>query len=225
MKIVAYLERESCHPDTGAHGILRDEWRLIPYNSTNPIHVQCANQRNRAGRFTPTTILEHRYIRRGVIEPWQVFDGYESDDAALADITPKANSLDPRLTWIQHDRIRLAKEREAAKLEEYRAQQQREEESRLRALSHKAWSKLFNSPRYRPLCDEWNDMTTRPGARALRDQLINDSHFMALYDRACHQSITTTEKRVAMRECIDYYNFMWHYREPSQPPEVEDTEP
>lgn len=211
---IAFTKRESAHPDTGAHGILRKEWRLVPFNSSNPIHYDLANRRQSAGRFSPSIVLEQRYIRRGDIEPWEIFDGYETETGALSAIDPKAISIDcPALVWVQHEYKRQCREYEEQQVREREEKYRREEARRLRGLSRVAWDKLYNSPRYRPLCDEWNELTTSRGAKSIKDELQADNEFMRLYRLATVESITSLSKRQALRACIDYYNFMWKHRE------------
>lgn len=205
---IAFTERESCHPDTGEHGILRREWRIIPVNYANPAHIGIARDRN------PSVILERRYIRRGTIESWEIFDAYDTETAALEAIDPKAIAIDcPALVWIQHDRSKAHREYEAERIALREKEAEQAEALRLRRLSTDAWHKLYNNPRYRPLCDEWNEMTTHPGALSLKDDLQRDREFMRLYNLAHRGAITAKTKRIAMRECIDYYNFMWRHRE------------
>lgn len=212
---IAFTERESCDPETGAEGVLRREWRIILFNISNPLHVEISNHIQRAGRFNPTIILETRYIRRGSIEPWQVFDGYTSESDALYDIDPRAIAIDcPALVWIQHDRKRIDRERAEELAREQEEKARREEQQRLLGLSIDAWYKLYNSPRYRPLCDEWNTFTTSPSALALKDQLESDREFMKLYHLATRGATTSITKRQSIRACLDYYNFMWKHREP-----------
>lgn len=211
---IAFTERESCDPDTSAHGILRKEWRLVPFNSSNPIHYELTNRRQSAGRFSPAIVLEQRYIRRGTIEPWEIFDGYETETEALSAIDPKAIAIDcPALVWVQHDYKRQCREYEEQQAREREEKTRREEERRLRGLSRVAWDKLFNSSRYRPLCDEWNEMTTSSGALSIKDDLQHDREFMRLYRLATIESITMMSKRSAIRACLDYYNFMWKHQE------------
>lgn len=212
--VVAFHERESCHPDTGAHGILRREWRLVPFNYDNPIHVAIA--RNRNASDYPTVVLEQRYIRRGTIEPWEVFDGYATEDEALTAIDAKAVAIHPRLVWIQHDRLRIAREHEAELARKRIEADQLADEIYQRRRSRLAWEKLYNSPKYRPLCDEWDEFAARPTAQALGAQLKTDAEFMRLYRLATIESITALAKRKAIRECLDYYNFMWLHREVEQ---------
>lgn len=211
---IAFTERESAYPDTGAPGILRKEWRLVPFNRSNPIHYDLANRRQSAGRFSPVIVLEQCYIRRGTVEPWEIFDGYETETEALSDIDPKAVAIDcPALVWVQHDK---AKREYDAEIIKARAREAEEDESRrLRRLSIDSWWKLYNDPRYRPLCDEWNEMTTSHGAASLKTELQADPEFMRLYNLAHRGAITARTKRAAIRACIDYYNFMWKYREHS----------
>lgn len=209
---IAFTERESSHPDTGAHGILRKEWRLVPFNSSNPMHYDLANRRQSTRRFSPALVLEQRYIRRGTIEPWEIFDGYETETEALSAIDPHAIAIDcPALVWVQHDYKRQCREYEEQQAREREERTCQEEERRLRGLSHVAWAKLYT--RYRPLCDEWNEMTTSPGTLSLKDELQRDREFMRLYRLATIESITMMSKRSAIRACLDYYNFMWKHRE------------
>lgn len=206
---IAFTERESAHPDTGAHGILRREWRLIPVNYADPAHITITRDRN------PTLILEQRYIRRGTIESWQIFDAYDTETEALSHIDPKAISIDcPALVWVQHDYKRQCREHEERLARERAEESAREERRRLYGLSRVAWTKLHESPRYRPLCDEWNVLTSSPGALSIKDELQSDREFMRLYRLATVESITMMSKRAAIRACIDYYNFMWKHREP-----------
>lgn len=208
---IAFTERESCHPDTGATGTLRREWRLIPFNISNPAHAHIPHLRG----YTHTTILETRYIRRGTIEPWQVFNGYTSEHDALSDIDPRAIAIDcPALLWIQHERKRTDRERADELAAKQAEKARREHEQYLRGLSIDAWNKLYTSPRYRPLCDEWEEMVHSPGAIALKDDLRHDTEFMKLYHLATRGATTSITKRQALRACLDYYNFMWKHREP-----------
>lgn len=206
--VVAFHERESWDPDTGAHGILRDEWRLVLFQDGFAPHSHL-----RRSFHYPTVVLEHRYIRRGKVELWTIFDSYETEDEALSDIDVKAVAIHPKLVWIQHDRLRIAREHEA-ELERKRIEaNQLADEIYQRRRSRLAWDKLYNSPKYRPLCDEWNEFASRPSAQALRDQLQSDTEFMLLYRLATTESITVPAKRKAIRECLDYYNFMWLHHE------------
>lgn len=205
---IAFTERESCDPNTGAPGILRKEWRFIPVNYSNPAHIGIARDRN------PTLILEQRYVRRGTIESWEIFDAYDSETEALSHIDPNAIAIDcPALVWVQHDYKRIAREHESHLARERAEESAREERRRLYGLSRVAWTKLYESPRYRPLCDEWNALTSSPGALSIKDDLQRDNEFMRLYRLATIECITMMSKRAAIRTCIDYYNFMWKHRE------------
>jgi hypothetical protein len=207
---IAFTERESCDPDTGEPGILRSEWRLVPFNSSDPAHAHIPHLRD----YTHNIVLETRYIRRGTVEPWQVFDGYTSEHDALSDIDPRAIAIDcPDLLWIQHERKRIDRERAEELAREQEEKAKREEQQRLRGLSIDAWWKLYNSPRYRPLCDEWNEFTTNPSALVLKSQLESDREFMKLYHLATRGATASITKRQAIRACLDYYNFMWKHRE------------
>lgn len=212
---VAYVERESCHPDTGAHGILRREWRIVPYSTEIEDRLAAAFGPDwRRYKPFPDTILESRYIRRGSIETWIPFGIYTNEDAAISDIDDNAIAIDcPPLIWIQHERAKAKREHEIEQERKRTEAAKVAEEVRQRNLSRKTWCKLFNSPRYRPLCDEWNALTSSPGALSIKDDLSSDPEFMRLYRLATIESINTITKRQSMRACIDYYNFMWKHRE------------
>lgn len=79
---------------------------------------------------TPRTLALPEIVTR------KIFDAYDTETAALEDIDPRAIPIDcPALVWIQHDRKRIEREREAERATELAKKAQREEDLRLRGLS------------------------------------------------------------------------------------------
>lgn len=118
-EIVAYMERESWgsgeYEDYGSRPLsyaemlaenphaatLRREWAISPFSipSSSPYWrlVQAWAGRRRGDWEQRDAVLWCRYIRRGVGEPWEIFDVVRNEDQAMKQIDPTATPLSPRL--------------------------------------------------------------------------------------------------------------------------------
>lgn len=201
--IVAYKERESMDPVTGAEGILRTEWRIIPLTTWEKTHDPYAVFGPNWTTYKPRAkfVMEQRYIRRGVDEGWKPFDLYDSREDALSSIDSDAKSASSSFTKVEEARIaaaRTAKIHEAQKREAdaaasvKRAKQQR---------SQDAFGRLSEG-KGKALTDAYNAfVTAHMNDAAVRGQILADR---SLYD-AIMDAETVPAKAKAIRAFLKRY--------------------
>lgn len=92
-EIVAYMERDTIDPVTCKEGKLRDEWRVRMVGDFQKVDLEEAFGCDWL-RYSPGAqyVLEHRYNRRGNIEPWAPFQSANTFSQALEYIDDKAVS-------------------------------------------------------------------------------------------------------------------------------------
>ena len=201
--IVAYKERESMDPATGAEGILRTEWRIIPLATWEKTNDTYAVFGPNWTRYKPRAkfVMEQRYIRRGVDEGWKPFDLYESREDALSSIDSDAKSASSSFTKVEEARIaaaRTAKIQEARKREAdavaatRRAKQQR---------SQDAFGRLSEG-KGKALTDAYNAfVTAHMNDASVREQILADR---SLYD-AIMDAETVPAKAKAIKAFLKRY--------------------
>lgn len=144
--MIAYHEHSAPDPMSGAAGMLRQEWRIQPVQD-----FDSAELRDAFGNLVwatcnpPTHVLMHRYVRRGVEEPWTLYEHGTSHDMLLGYVPDNAIATLPALRELQKCR---AQTRETKRLDdELRAQLRAEKETRLRKRdrSQAAFLRLRNS--------------------------------------------------------------------------------
>ena len=198
-QIAAYHERESMDPMTGAEGILRDEWRVreIGLEESNAVRDWSG------GICWDGWMLEHRYIRRGTVEPWEYFDVSNCREYALADIDPKAIAIDPDLLKIQQTRQMEAEQAEIARQAKEQAERERMEAKALEVASNAAFVRLRAS-KHGHLADAYNAfVASKQGDQAYFDKVQADQQFMTLY-KAVFNAVTVPTKRKAIRLFLEY---------------------
>lgn len=180
-RIVAFLERHRDDPMTGEPGILRDEWRVekVPPAELEELYRRGASVRGSIG-------LYHRYIRRGVEEPWTLFDVYANRKAAL-------DSIDWSATPVAADLTRMHVKRQAKAVADQTARERRDAAAArdmklagLRKQSSAAFDRMLASSneRYQQLALSWNDIVRgfQSLPKAQRERLRKNHEFKMLHD-------------------------------------------
>lgn len=203
--IVAYHERASMDPKTGADGVLRDEWRLVPFREGDAEQdarlVEAFGPDWRRYRPFPKTILEHRYVRRGVEEPWLSVATANRVEEALGEIDPYATAVDQRLAAIQKGRADYAAEQAQAAREQREKDDAAMDRRRQRVASQDAFDRLLRS-KDAEWAHAWNN-TVRATATEDRRRLKEDAAFVRLHD-AVIDAVTVPAKRKAIRAALAY---------------------
>lgn len=150
--LVAWSERESCDPETGAPGVLRKEWRLRELGDPGVSYDEVHAEFRRVGEY----VLDMRYIRRGKDEGWRMFDTCDCIDDLLAAVDDGATALHPRLLelrgqWAESARA-TAKALEAARQKAADEKAKREREHRCAM----AMRRLRENPRQAELITRWD---------------------------------------------------------------------
>jgi hypothetical protein len=209
--IAAYRERASADPLTGEDGVLRVEWRVRPVGDFTSEALAAAWGPDWR-RFSPSAefVLEQRYVRRGVEEPWAPFQTAGSREAALGYIDDRATAVDPELIALQAKR-RDYQEQQRAKVEAQQRKATEQAELRLhRDRAQAAFVKLAKS-KDGALAERWNSfMSTRQGEQTA---FANDAKFMALY-KAASEAETVPAKRAGIKEFLFYVDNDEAYRAP-----------
>ena len=178
--IAAYRERSAPNPETGEPGILRDEWRVREVSD-----------------FMPAShVLEHRYVRRGVEEPWRLFDAANDHQMALEYVDGSAVALDPELIEIQTKRAAAAEAARHKADVERTVTVEREAHARREARSAAAFRRLATSSRDQVWADRWNAFVVQyHDNEAMKAQVLNN---IRLYD-AVLAAETVPAKRKAIK--------------------------
>lgn len=229
-EIVAYLERESWgsgeYEDYGSRPLsyaemlrenphaatLRREWALSPYSipSSSPYFrlVQAWSDR-RSGDWTGgqrNAVLWVRYIRRGVVEPWELFDIVRDEDQALKQIDHTATPLSPRLELLrQIDREEWDQE-QVKKEQEEKEKREAEEKWEKRERGEACYRRMYlgKDEEGRMLARKWNatmEHMNHPRMKDARNRLHEDADFLALYVRTLEAEKVGTKKRL-MKEVL-----------------------
>lgn len=196
--IVAYTERDSIDPVTCEEGKLRREWALV-----TPGQLRQDMGITVDPRFCQPVVTIFRYIRRGKVEPWSLFDYYETEEDALRGIWDSGLiPVDPRLVAIQEQRAEDERIRKAQEdLERTRAHE-REEKAREAAQVNECFRKMVEgSTEGKEIGDRWNRFTTS-ATDAEKAALSEDKDFMSFYTVAV-KSVRVPEKRKAMRQAME----------------------
>lgn len=205
--IVAWKERPADDPETGAPGILRDEWRIRSVDAFTPEEL-----RRRFGidwrirHPGATRVLEHRYIRRGAEEAWEPFDCADSFEGCLEMIDARAFPVSPALLEMQVEACRT----HYAECLKHEAEEEKKRVARERAEKYDAGNKAFQKllisllPEDRKLAEDWQKF-----AKAHKDdveftkRVRADVRFMELYEAGMTEH-RLPSKRKAMREFLVY---------------------
>lgn len=201
--VLAYSERESCHPDTGEYGILRQEWRAVPFDSSNPRHESV-----RYSGYFPTVVLECRYIRRGTEEPWEPFDAFEYFPSLLKSLlyghslSGEIVAMDPRFAQEQEADRESRAAAELRRDEEARERAEAEAKAERRARGSIAFNKLAQTDAGRSLCDRW-DAFVNSATSADIERYKADPEFMRLYTQALEEHRVPSKRR-ALKDLFKY---------------------
>jgi len=202
-EIIAYSERSADDPLTGVPGVIRKEWRLVPYYSCSRKDLLAHFGANIHSILNPRFILELRYIQRGVVKSWKPMGIYESEESAYSDLdTPNTTHL---LSLYIEMRAQADREMEAERIresEEFNKREMIRELKRKRALADSAFTRLHDkSPEDNLLCEAWNTFVSE--AKGNREELSKDARFLTLY-HAAYDSDHVSSKRKAIREFLAY---------------------
>jgi len=192
--LVAYKERVSCDPISGAQGILRDEWRVRLVADFDPADLTDAWGFDWR-RYSPFAgfVLEHRYIRRGVEEPWTPFQSTNEYAQAFGHIPDKAVFLCPVFQELERSRLAaLAKASEEAE-EKVRKEVELRHAREDRAASQAAFKRMWNSPKYAKWARAWNDFNQRHASDATR--ISENVEAMSAYQAVIAAKIVPTKAK------------------------------
>lgn len=198
--IVAYVERESADPETGELGILRNEWRVRKTSDYTPGELEERFGPNwRSGRPFAEYVLEHRYIRRGKIEPWEPFDAANTRKQALEYVDAHATALDPTLKKIQVEREEYQQAQKAEEEQKRLAEIEAEERHQKNERSQEAFRRMLASPKFKVWADRWNAYieSKRDDADFLESAQKNEG-FMRAYN-AVTEAVTVPTKVKAIK--------------------------
>ena len=195
--IAAYRERSAPNPETGEPGILRDEWRVRGISDFMPEALTAAWGSDwRCSRPCASHVLEHRYVRRGVEEPWRLFDAANDHQMALEYVDGSAVALDPELIEIQTKRAAAAEAARHKADVERTVTVEREAHARREARSAAAFRRLATSSRDQVWADRWNAFVVQyHDNEAMKAQVLNN---IRLYD-AVLAAETVPAKRKAIK--------------------------
>lgn len=203
--IVAYDERASENPETGEPGIIRKEWRVVPFDSyTYEKIVYLWGYSDRWSCVNPHFIMERRYIIRGDVGPWEPIDMYEDYQSAYAHLDIPHTCV----IWEFID-IKKAADETMRRLREEKAveeekERQRVEKQRIRAACNEAFTRLMESSEEgKALCERWNAFVSSNDAKENKERYAADEEFMGLY-RAAMDSHTIPSKRKTLRVFLEY---------------------
>lgn len=212
--IVAYTERDSIDPITCEEGKLRREWAIVA-NVTYSLPRELLSARTLFRTAVwDEYILIARYIRRGTVEPWQIFDFHPSEDAALRGILDSGVvPVDPRLVTIHREREWAQRVEEAKQAAESEKVREREDRRCRAAQGAKAFRKLSESgkPIDVELCERWNAFTRDPENVARRGELAKDEEFMERYNAAFYAD-RVPGKRKRMREFLEFVEVKYGWK-------------
>ena len=147
--LVAYFEKESL----SGPGMLRQEWRVKRVSDYDRDTLEAAWGPDWR-RFSPEAeyVLETRYIRDGVAQPWKPFQSASTFSQAVDYVDDRAIALSSVLVEQKRKREEYAA-KQKMEAEEKRERQVRQEH---RDASNKAFGDLSKSPRGAALTDQWN---------------------------------------------------------------------
>ena len=184
----AYYDRQT------ALGHLRTEWRIRPIEAfTRDALAEAWGPDWQRYRPHTTLVLEQRYIRRGVEEPWKpAHTLYEPDDA-LQNIDSKATIVDPRLARIEARHAAETEAKETARV----AREEKETSDRMKGQSDAAFRKLLDSPKDREWAIRWNALV-ETATEEEKDRVRSNANLLRMYD-AVMSSRTVPAKRKAFR--------------------------
>lgn len=252
-ELVAYLERESWgsgeYDDYGYHGrmwrptceellkenpraaTLRKEWAISPYTlpSSSPYRrlVEVWSARRRGDWGQRDAALWVRYVRRGVKEPWELFDIVRDEDQALKQIDHAATPLSPRLELLRQvereewDQIQIKKEQRER--EERESRERWEKHERSEACFKRLWDGKDGEGRM--LARKWSATMNHLNAerRDVVERLREDQEFRTLY-AAVLDAEKVQGKKKAVREVLRWLRVKErvNVEPPPDPPDVED---
>lgn len=185
--LVAYRERASTDPHSGEQGILRHEWSVWLVKDFNPDTLSAAWGPD--WRRSATHVLVHRYIRRGVEEPWTPFQSANDFSHALEYVDDDAVAVHPELKKLQAKRLAYRQEQEAKKRQEIERRQAAEQKGRSEAAFMKMAAKDPG------LAGQWNAFMAEHNSPAEQHAFLDDPEFMRLYKDVFDAETIPTKKR------------------------------
>ena len=199
--IVAYAEKESWDPQTGEQGVLRDEWRIRSVTDFTREELEAAWGPDwRIYKPYASHVLEHRYIRRGVEEPWEPRDSANSFQQALEGVDNRATPVAKGLVNIQEKRNTYRDQTNAKEKADAEKQAAASERAHHKRRSQAAFEKLL-AGKAAVWARSWNEWMKSHQDR--RDEFKDDPEFMRLYTEA-NDSESSVSKRVAIKAFLKY---------------------
>lgn len=215
MDIVAYHERLSEDPITGDTGVLRDEWRVARIEDQPPERL-VASFGPDWRRYSPEAewVLEHRYIRRGTVEPWKAFQTASTRGQVLQYIDGHAVAIDAELLRLQQDH---AAAMELARMKEEEDRQKRnvqEAKARCRQVSDAAFIRMRDGKTHDgyALAVAWNDCLQKIWSNPAFDRVAvlsaepeTEQYKLYTMHQAVLDAATVPVKRKAIREFLKVF--------------------
>lgn len=198
--LVAYKERIAPDPMSGAQGMLRDEWRVRLVTDFDPADLTDAWGLDWR-RYSPFAgfVLEHRYIRRGVEEPWTPFQSTNEYAQAFGYIPDKAVFLCPVFQELERGRLaELAQAREEAE-EKARKDEEAQQARKDREASKAAFERMWDSPKFTQWAHAWNAFIQRHATDA--ERISANAEVMSAYQAVIAAKTVPTKAR-AVKEFL-----------------------
>ena len=202
--LVAYHDRE-----TASGTRLRDEWRVREVRDFAPEALVAAWGSDwHSYRPGASHVLEHRYIRDGVEEPWTPHQAANSEEQALQEVPDRVGdvALDPYLIELRELRKQAAaghkrqvdlKKEQELEASERRSQRKRSED----AFERMRTSRTGKGAEW---ATKWNVFVQAHRDDAeYRDRAAKDAGYMERY-RAVFDAESVPSKQKAIREFLAY---------------------
>jgi hypothetical protein len=200
--LLGYAERESHDPITGEVGVLRKEWRVRELSAFSEQELADAWGPDWR-RYKPTAqvVLEMRYIRRGVEEPWRLFESaYDVADAVTCTDSGIVACCAELASLLEKRRVYATEQEALKRAESERLRQERTQEDLLRR-SRACWERMLEQADNRQWAIAWNEAIERCREQRVMTALKQRPEFIALH-AAVVESTAAPKKRVAIRKAL-----------------------
>ena len=203
-ELIGYVERESHDPMTGEVGMLRKEWRVRELSAFSEQELADAWGPDWR-RYKPTAqvVLEMRYIRSGVEEPWRPFESaYDVADAVTctdSGIVPCCAELEDLL---EKQKAYIAEGDALKRAERERLREEQALRDKLKA-SRDCWERMLEQANNRPWAIRWNEAIEQCRSEKILDELKGEPEFLSLHN-AVIAATAVPKKRVAIRKFLEW---------------------
>jgi hypothetical protein len=192
--IVAFWEKPSMTSD----GVLRKEFRVRPLAAfASGEHIAFFNGLRRSNPFAQY-VLETRYLRDGVDEGWQPFDGYQTRVQALEDVDGQATAVDRGVAFLQQKRTQVAQRERLRVAEAARLRMEADDRRYHAERSQAAFVKLAAA--HPELTDRWQRFVQHASTE-LKDRIQAD--------RGLYDDVMTAETMPAKAKALKAFFARW----------------